>query len=64
MRQRQALTRRSVHIGNQELDQLRAISEATGIPVAFVVRRAVVEYLERHRDELMTGRLTCRSAPN
>jgi hypothetical protein len=51
-------------VGNQELAQLRGFSDETGVPVAFLMRRAIVEYVDKHRGELTTGQLIRSASTN
>ena len=58
MRQDRNFARTSLHLDHRQLDRLREISQQTGVPVAFMVRRSIDSYLDqRGLDPSSHGRL-------
>jgi predicted DNA-binding protein len=49
MRSRQTMARASIYLGADQHDELRSLSERTGISMAFVVRRGIDTALEFYR---------------
>ena len=49
MRRRQKLARASIHVSADQQEELRSLSERTGIPMAFVIRRGIDTALEFYR---------------
>ena len=49
------LARTSIFLGRDQLDQLREISNESGIPVAVMVRRGVARYLDNLPGAPVTG---------
>ena len=47
MRQSRNLERTSLHLDIRQLDELRSISDRTGIPVAHMVRSSVDRFLKQ-----------------
>jgi hypothetical protein len=41
--------RMNLHIGTDQWVMLQALRQSTGAPIAELVRRAIAEYLARHR---------------
>jgi predicted DNA-binding protein len=41
------MTRRNIHLSDEQIERLEKLSQKTGAPVAELVRRAVDEYLKR-----------------
>jgi predicted DNA-binding protein len=44
-----AMKRTNLHLKDEQLKRLRALSDKTGAPVAELVRRAIEAYLKQHR---------------
>ena len=44
-----AMKRTNLHLKDDQLKRLRALSDKTGAPVAELVRRAIEAYLKEHR---------------
>ena len=48
---RQTMKRRDMHLGEQQIERLKALAEKTGLSVAELIRRAIDRYLKAEEDE-------------